>query len=171
LDLLVESESQLPSAEAPASVAVAPTEPAKPQTAQHAAAAAAAPIASTVMKIVANPAARALQVLAAGTGASAWLPQAADVIEHVASIEVAAVERKLQGLLQDIESMTVKPATAKTVTRSAIPLTVAAAVFAAAQLAIIRLRLPKGGPILVFNSINSSWSWVLGNSSSTERRP
>ena len=127
---------------------------------------------AAILDALSNPAAQALNALAAGTGASVWLPQAADVIDDIASVDVAAVERKLQSLLGDIESATTKTAApAAGAGTHALPLAaVAAAVLAAAQLVIIRLRLPKGGPIRLFNSINSSWSWILGGSDSERRR-
>jgi hypothetical protein len=162
----------------PAAPVDAPQEtPSKPQG--HAAAAQPA-LAAAIIDALSNPAAQALHALASGAGASVWLPQAADVIDDLAAIDVAAVERKIQGLLGEIESATTKAATDAAAAAAAagshtLPAAaVAAAMLAAAQFVIIRLRLPKGGPILLFNSINSNWSWILGSgqwwSSSSERR-
>jgi hypothetical protein len=165
-ELLAPPESRPAIAEHAVSAPVAPPQEAQPN--KPANAPAATPIAAAVLNLASNPAAHALQALAAGAGASVWLPQAADVMEHMSSIDVAAVERKLQGLLDEIESATTQTAK-QTVSHGAIPLAVTAAVLAAAQLVIIRLRLPKGGPILLFNSINSSWSWILGHSGSERK--
>jgi hypothetical protein len=142
-----------------------------PPNPQDHAAAARQPVSQAILDALSNPAARAMQALAAGTGASVWLPQAADVIDDIASVDVAAVERRLQSLLNDIESATTKTAAqAASAGSNALPLAVAAAVLIAAQLVIIRLRLPNGGPILLFNSLNSSWSWILGGTGSERRR-
>ncbi|MEO6437521.1 MAG: hypothetical protein ABIP55_17385 [Tepidisphaeraceae bacterium] len=106
--------------------------------------------------------AAALEALAAGAGATVWIPEFAGVLSEVLPIDVAGVERGLEEILREVDAAALRLLSDPAAGGGIIRLAAVAAFIASVQLALVRLRVPKGGPLLVFNAGLSSWSWVLG---------
>ena len=77
-------------------------------------------------------------------------------------IDVAAVERSLQQLLHEIDSLAENVTGETSVASSALRVAVIAGLITGAELVIIDSRKSRRWPVLETNSDNSSWSWVLG---------
>ena len=113
--------------------------------------------------------AAALEALALGRGTSIWLPQVAGVLDDVLPIDLARVEQRINALLEELEALSARMLGDTSLGTAAVRLAAVGAFIAGVQLVLLRLRIPRGGPVLVFNQKNSSWSWIFG-STTFERR-
>jgi hypothetical protein len=112
----------------------------------------------------------ALHALVAGAAQASWVPQVAGVLSDVLPVEVAVLERRLRGILEEAESFAQRAARGQAlVGGSAVRLVVAVALAAVVQLLTPDPRRRRGGRAVVFNASSSTWGWVLG-SVSTKRR-
>ena len=112
---------------------------------------------------------RAIAESVASASPIAWLPQIAGVLSDVLPMDVAAVERGLQQLLDEIDLLAEIVTGDTAVTSAALRVAVIAGLITGAELVIIDSRKARGGLALESNTANSSWSWVLGTA--TPKRP
>jgi hypothetical protein len=120
----------------------------------------------------ATPVAEAMRALVAAVASAtptAWFPQVAGVLSDVLPIDLAAVERGLQQLLDEIDSLAEKVTGDTVATSSALRVAIVAGLITGAELIMIDSRKPKRELVLESNAANSSWSWVLG--ATTPKRP
>jgi hypothetical protein len=118
-----------------------------------------------------TPAGWAVQVLlesSAGIGGAVWLPQVAGILRDALPMDIAAVERELQRVLDRIDSMATVVASDSVATNAAIRLAIIAVLFTGSDLVLLRSRRANAEPAFDANSADSSWSWIMG---SATRRP
>jgi hypothetical protein len=111
----------------------------------------------------------ALQSLASA-GATALVPQVAEALSDVAQIDVAAIEQGLQRIVAEVESLAEQIVGEADARHSAASLAVLGVLLAGALL-LLDSRKSGAGPIVVFNAVNSSWSWILGTARRRQPRP
>lgn len=112
---------------------------------------------------------RAFAETVASASPIAWLPQVAGVLSDVLPMDVAAVERGLQQLLDEIDSLAEDVVANTAVSSAALRLAVIASLITGAELVFLDSKKNNREPVLESNAANSSWSWVLG--AATPRRP
>ncbi len=105
--------------------------------------------------------------LLATTNASTILPQLAQMAGQLMPIDLQAVEDGFENILHEMDLLAVKVVNDVAGGSWVARLAMIAAFVAGVQL-LVAARNPKGGPVLIFNAANSSWSWVVG--SPTRRR-
>jgi hypothetical protein len=120
--------------------------------------------ASALLISQADLAVDALQALETASDVAAWLPQIADAIHYGVPVNIAAIERGLREVLDEINSLATGAAQQVKADYATSRVTVLLAVMAAALL-VLELRRPRPKPMLVFNAANSSWSWMLKSTS------
>jgi len=140
----------------------------------EAARAAAEAAATTIPSILDERVTRALEALAAGTGAPVWLPDIAGALAAGLPIDIGALERELQEVLDELGALTANAsaaAEASPITVGATRLAAAVMLVAAVKLLTHQARKPVGHSPIVFGPGNSTWGWVLGSSTTTAARP
>jgi hypothetical protein len=105
----------------------------------------------------------------AGAGTIVWLPELAGARSDALPIDVAAVEFGLREVAHGIDSLTQQVLSGTSAGSGVLRVSAVAAFVAGTQLLLIDRKKPKGGPLLVFNTTRSSWSWLLGVG--TRQRP
>jgi hypothetical protein len=128
---------------------------------------------TTATTIPADRLSQALENLAAGAGATVWLPQVAGAMVDVLPIDVDGIERGLQDVLRQFGTLA-GGATAKA--QSSLVTGVSRLAMGATLVAAIKVLLDhskKGAasaPVLSFGPVQSSWGWMLGTTSRNRRR-
>ena len=89
------------------------------------------------------------------------VPHLAEALSDVVPIDLAVIERGIQDILGQIDSLAGKIADDATTSRATLTLALLV-VLAAGALLLLDARKSGAGPMVVFNAVNSSWSWVLG---------
>jgi hypothetical protein len=160
--------------DAGAQTAAVDAEAAPPTNADEPVADTAVTAAETVVRLVRiADAAASMQALASGAPAAEWLPALAGLLEDVLPVDVLAVERGLNEVLREVESLAADlGGEASTVRNGVSPLALAFGLIAVTQLYLLNSRRNRGGPMVVFNAATSSWSWVLGAMNrTTQKKP
>jgi hypothetical protein len=114
--------------------------------------------------------AKAAQEIVAGTTAGIGVHQLAGVLSDALPIDAVVVERSMQKILAEIDSLArdlLAKATdgdsATVLAPQLAQLALLAALLIGTQLSLLRLRRQRSSvPVLAFNAANSSWSWVVG---------
>ena len=107
---------------------------------------------------------RAWSAFVAGAGGEVWLPEMTSALADAFPVDVSGVEQGLKELLREVDSLATRVLVDPASGSAAVRLAVMGACIGGIQLALLRWRVSKGGPTVVFRSSASSWSWVLGTS-------
>jgi hypothetical protein len=126
--------------------------------------------AATTFPVGGDRVAEALDALAAGKGASVWLPEVAGALVNVLPIDFKAIEQSVQDVLRQVGTLTA-PRGASPITTGATRVAMAATLVAAVKVLLNQSRKSaQKRPALVFGPGTSSWGWVLGTSDAQRRR-
>jgi hypothetical protein len=114
---------------------------------------------------------RALDALAAGAGATVWLPEVAGALIDVLPINLDAIEQSMQDVLRQVGTLGSQMKGSSALTTGATRLAMAATLVAAVKVLLNQSKKTSTTrPALVFGPSGTSWGWVLGTTDPKRRR-